>query len=242
MVLKAVFLDFSGVIIKDADLQRRLIDELLISENLRPDRAEYGQLCAGRSDRVCLDQLLTRRGRVTTQELLDKLLKRKSESYIHQLATQEKLPLYPGLEDFLYAVKTAALPLGLVTAAQQSEVDWLLTRAALADQFAVVVTGADFPATNDKPSPKSYDIALDRLNTQRPKLFAKPEECLAVEAFYPGISAARQAGIPVAGVAHCCPYRMMQRRADWAVDYLNEIDLEWVQRWYGVGAIAADTA
>ena len=67
MVLKAILLGFDGVVIKDIGLRERLIDDILIAENLRPNSAEYAEVCAGRSDRACLDQLLTRRGRVTTR-------------------------------------------------------------------------------------------------------------------------------------------------------------------------------
>ena len=239
MVLKAVFLEFSGVIVKDMALQRHLIDELLISENLRPDKAEYGRVCVGRSDRTCLDQLLTRRGRVTSPDYLDKLLTKKSDAYIQTLSEEKKLPLYPGLEDLLYQIKTASLPLGIVTGARKKEVDWLLAQANLTPQVTVMVTGSDFSLEDEKPSPKSYEMALANLNAQKPGLNAAPEECLAVEAFYPGITAARQAGIPVVGVAHAYPYRMIQRRADWAVDYLNEIDLDWIRRWYEPQAIAS---
>ena len=35
MVLKAVLFDFSGVIINDEKIQKKLIDDLLLAENLR---------------------------------------------------------------------------------------------------------------------------------------------------------------------------------------------------------------
>lgn len=242
MVLKAVFLEFNGVVIKDATLKRTLIDEILISESLRPDAAEYAQVCVGRSDRACLKQLLNRRGRVTSQEFLDKLLMQKSEAYIDRLAEAAKIPLYPGLEDLLYKVKTESLALGLVTSTAKAEVDWVLEHANLADAFSVVVTAQDLALKDEKPDPKGFEIAIARLNEQNPDLSAVPEECLAVEAFYPGIAGAKSAHIPVVGVAHCYPYRMIQRRANWVVDYLNEIDFAWIRRGYEPEAIAREEA
>ena len=240
MVLKAVFLEFNGVILKDIDLQRRLMDKILISENLRPDPTEFGQVCIGRSDRTCLDQLLTRRGRATSKASLDKLLAQKSRAYIQQLSADNTLPLYPGLQDFLYQLKAASLPLGVVTAAQKAEVDWVLAQANLMDQFAVTITGNDLTVDEDKPATKLYEQAIARLNEQLPQSASQsasqsailPEECLAVEASFAGITAAKQARVPVVGVAHFYPYRMMQRQATWAVDYLNEIDLAWIQQRY----------
>ena len=228
MVLKALLLDFNGIVIKDTGLKERLIDEILISENLRPNPEEYREMCTERSDRACLDRLLSRRGRVTTPEFLNELLERLTKNYLRQLAETPRLPIYPGLEDLLYEAKIAALPVALVTAAAGPEVDWVLDKAKLADNFVVRVTAADLTLAAEKPSTQGYEIAIARLNEQLPDLSLQPTNCLAVEAWYPGIEAAKQAGIPVVGVAHCHPYRMVQRRANWVVDYLNEIDFDWI--------------
>ena len=228
MVLKALLLDFHGIVLKDTGLKGRLIDEILISENLRPNPEEYFEMCAEHSDRACLDRLLTRRGRVTTPEFLNELLTKLSTSYLQQLADIPRLPIYPGLEDLLYQAQVAGLPVALVTSAAQQEVDWVLDKAQLAERFAVKVTANDLAIEAEKPSPRGYEIAIARLNEQFPDLALTPQNCLAIEAWYPGIAAAKQAGIPVVGVAHCHPYRMVQRRANWVVDYLNEIDFEWI--------------
>ncbi|MGD1861944.1 MAG: HAD family hydrolase [Leptolyngbyaceae cyanobacterium] len=228
MVLKALLLDFNGIVIRDTGLKGRLIDEILISENLRPNPEEYFEMCTERGDRSCLERLLTRRGRVTTTDFLNDLLAKLTQSYLEQLSAVDKLPLYAGLEDLLYKAKVAAFPVALTTSAAQSEVEWVLDKAQLTDKFAVKVTAADLAVEEEKPSPRSYEIAIARLNEQFPDLALKPQNCLAVEAWYPGITAAKQGGIPVVGVAHCHPYRMIQRRANWVVDYLNEIDFDWI--------------
>lgn len=59
-----------------------------------------------------------------------------------------------------------------------------------------------------------------------------PADCLAIEDSFAGIEAAKQAGVPVVGVAHTYPYQMIHRRATWAVDYLSEIDFDWLGRFY----------
>ena len=233
MVLKAILLGFDGVVIKDIGLRERLIDDILIAENLRPNAAEYAEVCAGQSDRACLHQLLTRRGRVTTSDLLDKLQAKKAQAYIEQLADLPQLPIYPGLPDLLYKVKTASLPLALVTNTAKVEVDWVLAQAKLTEYFSVIVTAQDLDLATEKPAPQSYERAIARLNEQYPKLTIQPGNCLAVEARYAGIAAAQSAQVPVVGVAHYHPYRMVQRRANWVVDYLNEIDFDWIREGYG---------
>jgi len=228
MVLKALLLDFNGIVIKDTGLKGRLIDDILLSENLRPNPEEYVEMCAERSDRACLDRLLSRRGRVTTPEFLDELLAKLTNQYLEQLAEVPRLPIYPGLTDLLYQAKVASFPVAIVTSTARPEVDWVLDHAQLTDNFAVTVTAEDVAVAQEKPDPKGYEIAIARLNDQFPDLALTPQNCLAIEAWYPGIAAAKQAGIPVVGVAHCHPYRMIQRRANWVVDYLNEIDFDWI--------------
>ncbi len=64
MSLKAVLFDFNGVIINDEPLHEQLIEQILLGENLRSQPGEFRKVCLGRSDRVCLKELLTNRGRV----------------------------------------------------------------------------------------------------------------------------------------------------------------------------------
>lgn len=232
MVLKAVFLELSGVIIRDGNLQQPLMDELLIAENLRPNPLEFAQVCKGRSDRACLNQLLSRRGRVVAEAYLDKLLAQKSTAYIQALSELPKLPIYPGLQDFLYQLKAATIPLGVVAGVSAPEVDWVLTEANLADQFVVRVAGDAIAVDESKPKGTIYTAAIAAMNEKFPDQKISAQECLTVEASFNGIAAAKAAGVPVVGVAHLYPYRMMQRSANWAVDYLNEIDLDWIQQVY----------
>ncbi|NEQ85763.1 MAG: HAD family phosphatase, partial [Moorea sp. SIO2I5] len=47
MTLKAVLFDFNGVIINDEPIHEKLIEEIIIEENLRPDPEEFRQVCTG---------------------------------------------------------------------------------------------------------------------------------------------------------------------------------------------------
>ena len=95
------------------------------------------------------------------------------------------------------------------------------------------------PAAASKPAPDSYLAAIDQLNLLKPELALAPQNCLAVEACFAGIEAAKAANVPVVGVAQIYPYHMIQRCATWAVDYLNEIDFDWIAPRYEPGSNAA---
>ncbi len=236
MTLKAVLFDFNGVIINDEPIHQQLIEQILIEENLRPIPGEFRQVCLGRSDRVCLTQLLNSRGRVVSESYLQQLMTRKAQAYQQQLEKIEKLPLYPGLEDIIFQLRSRSvfegdsqkLKLAVVSGAMRSEIELVLNRANLAQYFPVTVAGDDI--TTSKPEPDGYLLAVERLNQQYPDLQLQPGECLAIEDTPAGIQAAKQAGIPVVGVANTYPFQMMQRQANWAVDYLCELELERVQQ------------
>lgn len=77
MTLKAVLFDFNGIIINDEAIHEKLIAQILIEENLRSKPGEYRQVCLGRSDRACIVELLSRRGRVVTESYLTQLIAAK---------------------------------------------------------------------------------------------------------------------------------------------------------------------
>ncbi len=228
MTLKAVLFDFNGVIINDEPLHEKLIEQILIEENLRPIPGEFQQICLGRSDRVCLTELLNRRGRVVSESYLIQLMQRKAQAYQQQLEKSEKLPLYSGLDDLIFQVRSHNLKLAIVSGAMRSEIELVLNRAKLAPHFPVIVAGDDI--TTSKPEPDGYLLAVERLNQEYPDLQLQPSECLAIEDTPAGIQAAKRAGISVVGVANTYPFHMMQRQGNWAVDYLCDLDLQWVQQ------------
>jgi beta-phosphoglucomutase len=227
MPLKAVLFDFNGIILDDEPIHKQLIEELLINENLRPQPEEFEQFCLGRSDRACLQDILTERGRFVNEAYLEKLIALKSQAYRQRLEEINELPLFPGLEEILVQLQTAQIKLAIVTGALEGEVKAILNRAKLLDYFPVIVAAEDI--TNSKPDPEGYLLAVKQLNQHYPELQLTPANCLAIEDTFVGITAARQAGIAVVGVAHTYPFHMLQRRANWAVGYLHDLEVERIQ-------------
>lgn len=227
MTLKVVLFDFNGVIINDEPLHEKLIEQILIEENLRLKPGEYRHFCLGRSDRACLSDLLTLRGRVVPEEYLMKLVARKSHAYQRELETLDKLPIYPGLTDLIFQLHAAQLLMGVVSGAVRAEIEHVLDRTQLAQHFSVIVAGDEIKAS--KPDPDGYLLAVERLNQQYPDLALQPQECLVIEDTFAGIEAAKQAGMQVVGVANTYPFHMMQRHANWAVDFLPDLELDRVR-------------
>ena len=171
---------------------------------------------------------MNNRGRSVSDDYLDGLVARKARYYQLELETLEKLPIYPGLDDFIFKLRAAQLKLAVVSGAVSSEIDQVLARAKLKDFFSVIASGDD--QVPSKPAPDIYLLAIERLNQRYPDLNLHPRECLAIEDTFSGIQAAKQAGIPVVGVANSYPFHMLQRRANWTVDYLSDLELDRIQQ------------
>lgn len=228
MSLKAVLLNFNGVIINDEAIRQELIDDILLNENLRPDDLDYKQYCLGKSDRACLKNVLANRGRVLPEEYITKLVNSKTQAYQQKIPQLDTLPLYPNLVEFLNKLQEQGLVIGLVTGASRTEVEFILQRGEIARYFTVIVGGEDVPTS--KPEPDGYLLAVEYFNQQNPILNLQPSECLAIEDTVVGIAAAKKAGMQVVGIAHTYPLHMLQRQANWTVDDFLEIELDRVDR------------
>jgi phosphoglycolate phosphatase/beta-phosphoglucomutase len=227
MVLKAVLFDFSGVVMNDDAIREQIIGELLISENLRPKPGEYRHICLGRGDRACLTNLLSERGRIVSDPQLAQLIVRKQNAYQQAIHALAKLPIYPGVDDFIFRLQAAQIKIALIGDGSRSEIDCVLSRSKLQSAFHAILSDED--STASKPDPAPYQQAIARLNELYPTLNLEPQHCLAIEDTPVGIQSAKQAGISVVGVANTYPFHMMQRQANWAVDYLSELELERIQ-------------
>ena len=227
MSLKAVLFNFNGVIIKDGLIHIQLIDEILIQENLQPQRVKEREDFLGISHRAYLQNLLKNRGRVVTEAYMAQLLTRKAQAYVLELEKLEKLPLYSGIEDVIFQIRSRHLKMALVSDALSLEIEMVLTSTKLAEYFPVIVSGDDI--SSDKPNPEGYLLAVERLNQTYPELNLEPDECLVIENTPAGIQAAKRAQMQVVGVANTYPFQMLHRQANWTIDYLIDLDLQRVQ-------------
>jgi len=223
MNLKAVLFDFNGVIINDEPLHEKLLEAVLLEENLRFNAEEIQQYSLGRSDRACLKDLCNLRGRILTEAALDSLIQRKAQAYRREIEALETLPIYAGVTDAIARLQAAHCKLAIVSGALRSEIELVLDRAGLRDAFSILVAGDDIQTS--KPEPDGYLLGMERLRQKFPELNLQPDNFLAIEDTFPGLQAAKAAGISVVGVANTYPFHMMQRTANWAMDSLADLEL-----------------
>lgn len=238
--LKAVIFDFNGVIINDEALHQELLEKVLVEENIRPRPEEYREMCLGKSDRACFAAILTSRGRSFTDADLDMLTRRKSKYYQDAIATLTPLPIYAGVEDIIFRFRSLQLPLAIVSGAVHQEIDMVLERTGLLTHFSTIIAGDDI--TTSKPDPTGLLNAVEDLNKTFPTLALEPANCLVLEDTPAGIEAAKRAGMSVVGIANTYPYHMIQRQANWTVDYLIELELDRIKLFFETQSEAALSA
>lgn len=225
MSLKAVLFDFKGVIVDDESIHQELINEIVLAENLRtPDKEEYQKICLGKSDRACITDILSQRGRVVSEDYLQTLIQSKTRAYQKKIAELEDLPVYPEIKDSMAQIKAAGLTIAVVSGALKSEIESILDRANLKQYVSAIVAGDDL--LESKPQPNGYLLAVEKLNQLDPSLQLQPSNCLAIEDTEVGIAAAKNAKMQVLGVANTYPLHLLQRKANWAIDYLSELELD----------------
>lgn len=217
MSLKAVLFDFNSLIINDETIRQKALAETLLGENLLCESSDYRRFCLGRSPRDGLTQLLTERGRIVSEVYLTKLVERQSQIYLNYLNQTEDLGIYPNFADFLRLLQSKNLRIGIVTGALAPEVNLILSKIGISEDINLIISGE--LVQKSKPDSEGYLLACEQLSLT-------PQECLAIETTFLGIISAKKAQIPVVGLANLYPVHILQRRANWVVDNLPELELE----------------
>jgi HAD superfamily hydrolase (TIGR01509 family) len=198
-VLRAVLLDFNGVLVDDEAIHGELIRRVLGEEGIELSEERYRELFAGRDERNALSRILAEAGRPAGPAEVMGLVARKARGY-QEVARRQGFTFFPGALELVEGAARQGLMLGLVSGALREEIVQALHQAALRPYFKVLVTAED--VREGKPSPEAYLLALDLLNGQPPlpERLLHPHEVLAVEDSPAGVEAAGQAGLATLAV------------------------------------------
>jgi beta-phosphoglucomutase len=221
-MLRAIILDFDGVILNSEPLHFGAMRDTVAGLGVRLSREEYWDRYLPMDDAQCLDAICRDRSIRLSDEKRNSLLELKAGLYRRLL--KEDFSLFPGAAQF---IQNAArnYPLGLASGARRDEIESTLQSAGLKDHFVVVVAAEDFKL--GKPQPESFLFALERLNTeikgQTPPIL--PGECLVVEDSVGSVQGARRAGMLCMAVTNSYPREMLQA-ANTIVASLEDVRLD----------------
>ncbi len=228
-MIHAIFFDFNGIIIDDEPLQMTAYKELLAEHGIELTEADYyGAL--GMDDKTFVRAAFERSRKKLSDELLQNIIESKTDR--HRKLIENELPLFPGVVTFLKAA-SRHFSLGLVSMANQTEINYVLDRGHLRERFSVIVSADDVSVC--KPAPDCYLAGLEKLNEKRRnerKLPLLGNECLVIEDSPPGIESGRKAGMRTLGITNTVSAQQLRNAgaqvvsaslADWTVDAVRHV-------------------
>jgi beta-phosphoglucomutase len=198
-MIKAILMDFNGVIINDEPLQMRAYQDVLKREDIELTEADYYS-CLGMDDKTFVRAAFSRAGRATDDSKVSELVQAKTA--VWNDFVEDNLPVFGGTVDFVRKMERE-FHLGLVSMANRHEIDHVLTRLDIADCFTAVISAEN--VTRCKPDPECYHQGFYLLDAARSARGRNPmvhNECVVIEDSPPGIRAGRAAGMKTLGVTN----------------------------------------
>jgi beta-phosphoglucomutase len=197
MALKAILLDFDGVI-ADTDNHHIAAWQRTLSIMGWQVADEAAARSAEIDDRQFLAELFAQRGIVSSK--IEEWVKKKQVLTVQLLRDSPRL--YPGVVELIRKLEGRA-KLAVVSGTWRENIQVVLEASGLSGAFDLLI-GKDDVASS-KPAPEPYQLALKRLRLS-------PKSCVAIEDSPSGLAAARAAGIRVLAVGHRRSY------GDWVGD------------------------
>lgn len=198
-MIKAILMDFNGVIIDDEPIQHAAYREMLHEDGIDiSDEDYYSRL--GMDDRTFVASILEAAGKEAGVDRVGELTRGKTEKW--RAIVEETMPLFPGVEEFVKKMSNE-LTLGIVSMARREEIDFVLEKTGIAPCFSIVISADDVTAC--KPDPQCYREGFRRIDAYRSSHGHLPMvhgDCLVIEDSPPGVQAGRAAGLPVLGVTN----------------------------------------
>jgi HAD superfamily hydrolase (TIGR01509 family) len=219
-MIKALLMDFNGIVINDERLQMRIYQDLLAKEGIALSEAEYYS-CLGMDDRRFVEAAYERAGQTPGSNKVLEIIEHKTEAW--REAVTDELPLFPGVENF---IRKAAqeFTLGLVSMCNHVEIDYVLEQSGLGELFAVVVSAED--VSQSKPDPECYRTGfqwIDAYRTSHGHLPMTHQECVVIEDSPAGVRAGVAADLQVLGVPNTVPAEELRKAgARWIAKDLND--------------------
>ena len=148
----------------------------------------------------------------------DESIREKVKQLLHRLEMEMHYDYLPSAEEFLCELKKRKIPAALVTSSDEKKMNHLKEELPdILDYFDFVVTGD--MVSSSKPSPEGYLLAASKINK-------KPKNCVVFEDSLQGVTAGRNAGAYVVGIAGTLPAQHLKPFSDIIVDTLAELDLD----------------
>lgn len=201
-MIKAILMDFNGVIIDDEPIQHAAYKEIFAEDGIDvTDEMYYSRL--GMDDKTFVASILKESGKPAEMDRVLEMTAAKTEHW-RKIVT-DAMPIFDGVENFVRK-SAQELSLGIVSMAKREEIDFVLEKVGIADCFSVVVSAEQVTAC--KPNPQCYRLGFRDLDLARTAVGHLPmvhADCLVIEDSPPGVQSGRAADLPVLAVTNTVP-------------------------------------
>ena len=226
-MLKAVVLDFDGVIADSEMLHLRCFNEVLAGFSVKIATKDYYKDYLGLTD-IDVFRLVVDKGLLKlTDRQIENLAGQKNERF-KKLAKTEA-GIIPGVRNFLQMLEQNNIPMAICSGALLAEIELILEAAQLRSFFEVIVSAEQ--VKRGKPHPDGPLLALQKLSEKKHKPVTAGE-CVMVEDSYWGLEAAKSAGMHTIAVTNSYDPEQLTM-AEKIVTQLDELSMDDLQKLCG---------
>ncbi len=196
-MIKAILMDFNGVIINDEPLHMKAYQEVLKNEGIEMTEEDYYS-CLGMDDNAYIRAAYERAKKECSDDKVLEIMDTKTARWRGFVETE--VPLFDGVENFIKKMEKD-FALGIVSMARREEIEFILEKIGLRDSFMIIISAED--VSKHKPDPECFLTGFNLLDAARIRSGKNPmvhKDCLVVEDSPPGIIAGKRAGLMTLGV------------------------------------------
>lgn len=196
-MIKAILMDFNGVIINDEPLHMKAYQDVLKNEDIEMTEEDYYS-CLGMDDNAYIRAAYKRVEKEVSDEKVLEVMDTKTARW--RGFVEKEVPLFDGVENFIKKMEKD-FALGIVSMARREEIEFVLEKTGLRDSFMIIVSAED--VAKHKPDPECYLTGFNLLDAARMRLDRNPmvhKDCLVIEDSPQGIIAGKRAGLKTLGV------------------------------------------
>ena len=223
-MLRAVILDFDGVITDSEILHFRSLNKVLARYGFRMTKKDYYQYYLGLSDLDFFKEL-ERKGRLQLNSRQTRqALEEKKQLYEKLAVTEGKI--IEGVRSFLEMLRQNDILMAVCSGALLAEINLILEGAKLTPFFEVIVSAEQ--TKKGKPAPDGLLLTLQKLNKKNENPITAGQ-CIVIEDSRWGLEAAKAAGMHPVAVTNSYGAEQLTP-AEKVVDHLSELSMNDLQQ------------
>ncbi|MEO6051322.1 MAG: HAD family phosphatase, partial [Pyrinomonadaceae bacterium] len=191
-MIKAILMDFNGVIINDEPIQMAAYQQVLQEDGIEMTEDDYFS-ALGMDDRTFVTAAYERSGKKVDDARIMQMIEAKAVKW--KESVENELPLFEGIGGFIEKM-SREFTLGIVSMARRREIDFVLEKSGLAKYFSTIVSSEN--AVKCKPDPECFRTGfrqIDAVRTSQGHMPMTHGECLVIEDSPPGVAGARSADL-----------------------------------------------